>query len=210
MIETASLVEYWERGFLAAPGLFDSAESAAWRGEADRLSPGAAVRGGLIDHSALFASLVGDHRLHELVGMLFGHEGALLDASLITGPRGGPADRLEREHPTRAAFGIPADQMLTVVLGIDGGAPGAPTLEVLPASHRPLFHHGPLDSLGASVDLSRAHQLRLEPGDAVCVHSMTPHRHHHHGAPVPPRALHLTYVVDPVGGVYDRYRAWRG
>lgn len=210
MIETASLVEYWERGYLAAPGLFDPAETAGWRAEAERLATTRQDAGGVIDHSPLFAGLVGDQRLQDLVATLFGHEGALLEGCLVTGPRGGPTDRLEREYPTRAAFGILADQMLTVILGIDAGAPDRGTLELLPASHRPLYQRSPLDSFGASVDLSRAHQLHLGAGDAVCVHSMTPHRHRRHGAPAPQRALHLTYVVDPVGGVYDRYRAWRG
>lgn len=214
MIETASLVEYWERGFLATPGEFDPGEVAAWQAESTRLArlrtrPGA-VLDRVVEQSTHFAALARDTRVLGLVGHLFGHVGSLMEASLLTTRLRRATRPFIRHHPTRTGFGVPPDQMLTVMIGLTPGRPEAVAVELLPARHRPT--PAALDIPSRGGDLSDVHVQRLAPGDLLCIHSLTPHRYRPTPAPAAaaPTTLRLTYVVDALGGIYDRVRAWRG
>ncbi len=216
VIETATVVEYWELGYLPAAGLLDGAEAAAWaeagaRLVADRGAPGGAVD--VVQHAPALAAVASDPRILEVVTDLFGHHGELLEASLL---RAGPASSaapLKRVHAECADFGIAPDQMVVAYVGL--GLPGEPpgTVALVPGHHRPHPRTGtgvPLDRDGGRADLSRVVVPTLQAGDLLFVHSLTPHRPRPVGSAQPWRPLRLTYVVDPRGGAYDRYRAWRG
>lgn len=214
MIETTSLVEYWDRGFLAMPGEFDPEEVAAWQAESGRLSRlrtrPAAVLDRVIERSTPFAALAEDARVRGLVAHLFGHAGSLMEASLLTSRTRRATRPFLRHHSCRTGFGVPPDQMLTVMVGLTPGRPGRVAVELLPEQHRPTA--ATLDISARRGDLSEVHVEPLAPGDLLCIHSLTPHRYRPSPAPAAPTptTLQLTYVVDPLGGIYDRVRAWRG
>ncbi|MDX2207295.1 MAG: hypothetical protein SFU57_06590 [Gemmatimonadales bacterium] len=211
MIETASLVEYWDRGFLAMPGEFGAEEVAAWQTESSRLArqgrPGAALDR-VVEASASFAALARDPRILDLVGHLFGHAAVLMEASLLTSRLRRATRPFLRHHSSRSGFGVPPDQMLTVAVGIAPANPDAVAVEMLPEQHRPT--PAPLDIPVRKGHLSGVHVQPLAPGDLLCIHSLTPHRFRPAPLAEAPATLRLSYVVDSAGGIYDRVRAWRG
>lgn len=212
MIETATVVEYWDHGYLPGSGALPASRVAAVAREMAGRPAGPRAHD-VADASTALRSLASHPQIVGIVADLFGHQGELLEATLLRARPASPAAPLLRVHPGWADFGVAPDQM--VVAYVHLGLPGDPggTVELLPHHHRPHdapTRDAPLDTGPERTDLVKVTVPTLHPGDLLFVHSLTPHRPRPVVGAQPWRPLRLTYVVDPRGRAFERFRAWRG
>lgn len=222
-------VHYWRDGYVTLRGRFATDEVAAWQAECDRLwavvdgDPDAArvqwrghARQGqirdridpVVDISPLFAALAADARLIEPVRQVLRAEPALMKAKLITKRPGTAGYTMHQDFPYWAPLGIPADDLLSVQVGIDPARAENGAVELFPRLHHRRLEsrpEEPLDVDESRVDLHQGQLAELDPGDLLLFHSLAPHRSGPNRSDRSRRALFLTYTTMAHGDTYRRY-----
>jgi 2-aminoethylphosphonate dioxygenase len=222
-------VRFWREGYVLLSGGFESSEIAAWRAESDRLWAGLAAdpddprvqwRGHavlgqvrdridpLIDISPLFAELACDQRLVAPVRAVLRAEPVLMKAKLIAKRPGTAGYTLHQDFPYWAPLGIPADDLVTLLVSVDRATAENGAVEVFPRLHHapiPADPDQPLDADETRVDSRDAILAEVEAGGLLLFHSLTPHRSGPNRSPTNRRALFFTYTTTAHGSVYHRY-----
>jgi ectoine hydroxylase-related dioxygenase (phytanoyl-CoA dioxygenase family) len=220
---------YWRDGYVIVRNRFHRDEIAGWRAECDRLwsvvdgdpdTPRVQWRGHaregqvrdridpVVDISPVFAALAADPRIVSPAREVLRAEPALMKAKLIIKRRGTAGYAMHQDYPYWAPLGIPADDLLTLLVSIDPARADNGAVEVFARlHHRPLESRPsePLDVDESRMDLSRGRVAELAPGDLLLFHSLTPHRSGSNGSGGSRRALFFTYTTAAHGDVYRRY-----
>jgi ectoine hydroxylase-related dioxygenase (phytanoyl-CoA dioxygenase family) len=231
-LSARDLAAYRTSGYVVARGRFARAEVAAWRRECERLwaLPGIAdlrnlrvePRGHLvgrpvldrldpvIDLSPLFARLVTDRRILGAVASVLGEAATLLKCKLVAKRPGTKGYLMHQDHPYWMWLGLPPDHMLTVYVAIDPAEEVSGAVELFPGLHDrrlPAPPDEPMDVDESAMDTTRGETPRLEAGDLLLFHSLTPHRSAPNRSLDPRRALLPSYVAARYGELYERYDA---
>ncbi len=222
---------YWREGYVLVPGLFEPEEVESWRRECTRLWAlldletdsariqwrGHAAQGQIrdridpvVDISPVFAALAADPRLVGAARDVLRAEPALMKAKLIAKRSGTAGYGMHQDFPYWAPLGVPADDLLTVQVGIDASTRDNGAVEVFGRLHHrtleaPEGH--PLDVDETRIDLSRGEVVELAAGDLLFFHSLTPHRSGPNQTGGSRRALFLSYATESHGDVYGQYHA---
>ncbi|HEU4799793.1 MAG TPA: phytanoyl-CoA dioxygenase family protein [Gemmatimonadales bacterium] len=222
--------DYRSRGFVSLHGRFSPEEIAAWRDERDRLTAGFAhataeryqrrrtVGGAMVtdridpvcDVSPVFAGLTADDRILAPVGELLGEAPALLKAKLIVKRPGTAGYGLHQDFPYWAWLGVPAEEMVSVMVAIDPSDATNGGLEVFPGLHHERLQPSPDDPRDIDeqvMDLAAGSIPGLAAGDLLVFHSLTPHRSAANTSEASRTALFLTYAPARHGDLYTRYHA---
>ncbi len=222
--ESASLREYWERGYIALRGLFAKEEIQEWSKEADRLlqldlihpdnirSPFWQNSGDkperinpVIDISPVFEKLVRDPRIISVVESIFGDKAYLFKDKLIFKAPGTTGYTM---HQDQAYWQLcPADDILSVSIQIDGASAEKGCIELFPAKH-----HEMLTPVGvrrnfepdevAQIDPATGEKMETQPGDILIFHSLAPHQSGPNTASFSRRSIYLTYSSASHGDLY--------
>jgi ectoine hydroxylase-related dioxygenase (phytanoyl-CoA dioxygenase family) len=231
-LSSQEVAAYRTRGYVVVPGRFARTEVAAWRRECERLwgLPGMAdlrnlrvePRGHLaghpvidrldpvIDLSPLFSRLTTDRRILGAVASVLGEAATLLKCKLVAKRPGTKGYLMHQDHPYWMWLGLPPDHMLTVFVAIDPAEEVNGALELFPGlNHRrlPGPPDEPLDVDESAMDTTRGEIPRVEAGDLLLLHSLTPHRSAPNRSLQPRRALLPSYVAARYGELYARYDA---
>jgi 2-aminoethylphosphonate dioxygenase len=233
-LQPSDLEQYQRTGYVAVRGMFSPEEIAAWQRECDRLWSVVAalpqngriqhrgVVGGestttiadridpLLDLSPTFAALTGDERIIGPTSSALGSGAALLKEKLITKRPGTMGYAAHQDYPYWEWLGIPADELLTVLVAIDAADRENGALEVFPGMHRERIQpppDNPLDTDETMLNPEAGEAIELDAGDILLFHSMVPHRSDANRSSRSRRALFLTYTTVRYPGAYQRYHA---
>lgn len=220
---------YWREGYVTVRDGFHPNEIAAWRAECDRLwglvdgdpdTPRVQWRGHardgqvrdridpVVDISPVFAALAADPRIVSPAREVLRAEPALMKAKLIIKRPGTAGYAMHQDYPYWAPLGIPADDLLTLLVSIDPARADNGAVEVFARLHHRRLEsrpNEPLDVDESRMDLSRAEVAELAAGDLLLFHSLTPHRSGSNSSAGSRRALFFTYTTAAHGDVYRRY-----
>jgi hypothetical protein len=211
---------YWATGFVTIRGVFAASEVDRWAAESERMFEEGrghaatprlkqlrrSLTGGLVldrfddvlGVSPLFRELASDPRLHQLVAPVLGGAPVPIRAKLIAKHPGTVGYGMHQDFPYWEAYGIPADRMITALVGIDGAASDNGATEVFPG-----LHHGrippppddPRDADESLIDLTTGRLLNTGPGDVALFHPLTPHRSGPNRSERSRRAVFFTYAI---------------
>lgn len=228
------LEQYRTAGYVAVRGRFTGQDVANWQHECDRLwavveslgedgrvQQRGQVGGGTVadrldrvmDLSTLFATVARDERMVAAVRAALGAEPALVKDKLICKRPDTMGYGMHQDYPYWERVGIPADELLTVLLAIDDADQSNGSLEVFSGLHHARIEAPPDDPLDADerkMDLSRGERVDLTAGDFLMFHSMAPHRSGPNTSSRSRRALFLTYSTARHGEVYARFHPGTG
>lgn len=163
----------------------------------DRLDP-------VIDLSNPFASLARDRRLLALAATLVGDRPQLLKDKFIAKPPGTAGYGTHQDGAYWQGLGVDLDKMLTIALFLDDAAAEQGPFECASDLHHVLLSgpDGAIDpddsGLGFTV-------IEAKAGDALVIHSLTPHRSGPNRSKKMRRALLFSYGVDDRPNLYERY-----
>lgn len=222
---------YWQKGFLAMRGVLDEQDIRALRDECERLAlltdrfdtlveprkslDGSVVRErmeALSDHSPVFHELAHDERLLALVRQLFQAGACLFKDKINFRPPGTTGFRLHQDYTGFAFMGVPAADIVTIMIAIDPVTKASGALEVFPEYHHEILPqpaNDPRATDPGSVDLSLGELIELEPRDICAFHSLVPHRSSPNISDGPRRTAFLTYNHARHGDCYRPYYAGR-
>ena len=212
LIET--LHYYADRGVEIATGVLDGRDIAAlgnewerlwretelshpsvqWRGhvregsKADRLDP-------VFPLSPLLRELCNDPRLTGLAGAALGAPAVFFKDKLITKDSGTHGYGLHQDWAYWTGYSVPADDMVTLQIAIDGCDEENGTIEVWPKAEEllPPPDDDPLDVAPGAVAPSGT-LIALDPGDVLLLHPLVPHRSAINRSARPRRSYFITYV----------------
>jgi len=225
--------EYQKKGYLKLSGVFTNEEAAAWQQECNRLwqaaslknnDPDVQFRGHLqheriadrfdpvIDRSPVFKRLTHDHRILQYLRALTGTDYSLLKEKLITKRPGTMGYGMHQDFAYWTFLNIPADEMISVQVGIDAADQANGALEVFPGLHHkrlPAPVNDPLDVDETKMDLNSGQIIETEPGDLLFFNSLTPHRSGPNKSEKSRRMLYLTYVPSKYKKARERYYTQR-
>jgi len=221
------LREYWSNGYIALRGLFTKDDVRRWSDECDRLlkseyvfknnirTPFRMNSGDrperidpVVDISKVFASVVADPRITDVVGAIFRDRPLLFKDKLIFKAPGTDGYTM---HQDQAYWQLcPADDILSVSIQIDGATAANGCIELFPGYHdRLLTPAGTLCNFRAEeraqVDLSKGEKIETQPGDVLIFHSLAPHQSSTNLANVSRRSLYLTFSAARVGDLYQEH-----
>lgn len=222
---------YWRKGFLAMPGVLDERDMGALRDECERLAlrtdkfdtlveprkslDGSVVRErleALSDLSPVFRDLARDERLLGPVRQLFQADARLFKDKINFRPPGTTGFRLHQDYTGFAFLGVPAADLVTIMIAIDPVTVASGALEVFPGHLDDLLPEPPGDPRAAdpaSVDASGGERVELEPGDICLFHALVPHRSAPNRSGRSRRTAFLTYNHARHGDCYRAYYAGR-
>ena len=214
--------DHWSaHGWLHLPAFLGQDETAALRGEADRLlrnrkhfdqrgavlfSPTRSDRlDPVTDLSPPFAALAADPRLVGLVAALVGGRPQLMKDKFIAKPPGTSGYETHQDGAYWQGLGIDFDRFLTVAVFLDDAAPEQGPIECASG-----FHRGLLTGPGGALDpddseLGPFAMIEAKAGDILFIHSLTPHRSGPNRSDRMRRALLFSYGVDDRPDLYDLY-----
>lgn len=222
-----SIGEYRENGFAKIQGLFTHEEAKLWANECDRvwsvvdkddervnwrdhgelgsipdrLDP-------VVDISPVFAKLAADQRLTEVAKSVLGQDESLFKGKLIMKLPGTMGYDLHQDYPYWEFLGIPADDLIIMVVPIDAWDESNGGIEFFPGYHHeriPGPPDEPLDTDPALVDLSSGSLMTLNPGDVCFFHPLAPHQSAPNTSKNDRRTLYFTYVKGVHKDVYEKY-----
>lgn len=229
----ADVDRYWSEGFAVLRGCFPEAEVRTWQAECERLFGGAVpldernirverrghVSAGavfdrldpVLDASPVFSALAADPRMAGAASRLLGEPAAVFRCKLIVKRPGTHGYDLHQDFPYWEHLGIPARELLTIMVAVDPAGAESGALQVFPGLHRDKLppHPGePRDvDPGAVAGLSPA-SPPLEAGDLLLFHSLMPHQSAPNRSEAPRRVLLPSYAPSRYAGLYARYNDW--
>jgi ectoine hydroxylase-related dioxygenase (phytanoyl-CoA dioxygenase family) len=234
-VSTERVAEYWRRGYLHVPRLFDAAEVAALEsecaclaGEGDAPSPrgresfprqdraGRPVRNlfdPVVRHSPVIRKLLETEALVDALGRILGDDARLFKDKLIVRPPGTEGYGLHQDFAYWGWTGVPADRLLAVQIAVDDADAHNGAVRFYPELHGNLLPATARD--GNDIDAERVRHSRGElvptrAGDVVIFHSLTPHASDANRSDGPRRTLYLTYNAAACGDFYRIYYQDRG
>jgi ectoine hydroxylase-related dioxygenase (phytanoyl-CoA dioxygenase family) len=232
-VEQQQVDTYRRDGYLRLPQVFGPDEVAAWHAECERLlqedwtrteTRRAAFRkiaeGGkvierldpVVDVSETFREVVDDERLRSVAGAILGDEPLLFKDKLIFKL---PGMGGYKPHQDWAWWQMcPPDDVISVMVAIDGANAANGAIEVFPTYHRELLSApGELrdmtDEEAAQIDPQRGVIVETTPGDVLIFHSLLPHRSGENTSADSRRQLYLSYSAARHGDFYEDYYSAR-
>lgn len=231
MLNNDQYYTYWEKGYLALRGVLDDQDIRTLREECERLAlltdeldtfveprkslDGSSVRErmeALSDLSSEFHKLARDERLLAVVRQLFRAGAYLLKDKINFRPPGTTGFRLHQDYTAFAFVGVPAADIVSIMIAIDPVTEASGALEVFPGYHHTILPEPANDPRAAdpgSVDPSVGELVELEPGDLCAFHSLTPHQSSSNRSDNPRRVAFLTYNHIRHGDCYRTYYSGR-
>jgi hypothetical protein len=217
---------YHQKGYLVLRGVFRD-EVVALQAECDRLLHSDIVRPDnprtpfrfnsgdaperidpVVDISPLFSRLVHDARIVKSLRAIFNDEPLLFKDKLIFKL---PGTQGYTMHQDQAWWQLcPPDDILSVLIAIDGADAANGTLELFSGYHHELLTPaGEMRNLSEAeavqIDSSRGEIIETQPGDVVIFHSLTPHQSGANTSDKPRRSLYLSYSAARNGDLHDIY-----
>lgn len=208
---------YAEMGLLLVPALLTRSEAAAIAEEWSRLWKSVTPDGpnlqwrrhndkectpDRIDFacsiSPLLRDIVTGPPLTCLAADILGAPAILFKEKLISKLPGTHGYGLHQDWPYWEPFGVPADEMVTLVIAIDPADAENGALELWPGvlSRLPPDPAEPLDADSAALPRPAGEIMRMAPGDCLAFHPLVPHRSGSNRSAVPRRAYFVTYVTE--------------
>lgn len=231
MLSQDQYAAYWQKGFLVKRDVLDERDMRALRDECERLAlltdkfdtlveprkslDGSEVRERLeavSDLSPAFREFARDERLLRPVRQLFQADARLFKDKINFRPPGTTGFRLHQDYTGFAFMGVPAADLVTVMIAIDPVTAVSGALEVFPGYLDGVLPEPPGDPRAvdpASIDPSLGESVELEPGDICLFHSLAPHRSAPNMSAGPRRTAFLTYNHARHGDCYRAYYAGR-
>jgi 2-aminoethylphosphonate dioxygenase len=229
--EPQSAATYERDGYLVLRGLLDVPEAARLGDECDRIFslPGLVQEGNLrtrsrrstsggmvidrldpvIDLSAAFRRLADDPRVRAAAAVALGEEPVLFKDKLIIKPPGTHGYSLHQDYMRWQFLSVPAASLVSVAVAFDAASPGSGAVEVFGGQHGSLLTAPGEVADPTEADVAGGHPslVALEPGDALLLHSLAPHRSGPNRSERPRRMVFLTYSGRSFGDLYERYLA---
>lgn len=227
--------EYWRRGYLRIPRLFDAAEVALLKSECDRLArkaaaPAAETRESfpredtagrtvrnlldpVVARSRAIRELLAKEELLALLRGVFRDEPRLFKDKLILRPPGTQGYGLHQDFAYWGWTGVPADRLLALQIAVDAADERNGAVCFYPERHDALLpaeakEGNDIDS--ALLGSARSELVPTRPGDGVLFHSLTPHWSDVNRSDGFRRTLYLTYNAAASGDLYRIYYQDRG
>lgn len=218
---------YLERGFVRIPRVVGDAELAVVRAEWSRLwrengdghpsvqwrkhDDGRTVPDRIDPPYLMSTPLHGictDPRLCDLAARWLGAPVVMFKDKLISKAPGTHGYGLHQDWQYWTKYGVPADRMTTMMIALDPCDEVSGALEVWPTAAGPLPPPAdePRDVDPAAVDLSLGTLVPLEPGDALLLHPLAPHRSAPNRSGNPRRAYFVSYITADYASAAKRYR----
>jgi hypothetical protein len=224
-IEPMSIDHWQSHGWMTVPGFLGPDELDLLRNEADRLLQEKRhfdMRGGVpfsptrsdrldpvIDLSPSFAALAADPRVTGLAATVLGGQPQLMKDKFIAKPPGAAGYLTHQDGAYWKDLGIDFDGFLTVALFLDDAAPDQGPVECASGFHR-LLLTGPNGEIDPDdSQLGPFTMIEAKAGDALLIHSLTPHRSGTNRSNRMRRALLFSYGVDDRPDLYGRYYQMR-
>jgi ectoine hydroxylase-related dioxygenase (phytanoyl-CoA dioxygenase family) len=229
------VAEYWRRGFLHVPKLFDRAEVAALEAECARLvaegeapsqegresfprldRAGRPVRNLLdpvVPHSPVIQTLLAKPALADVLRHILGDAARLFKDKLIVRPPGTEGYGLHQDFAYWGWTGVPADRLLAAQIAVDDADARNGAVRFYPELHGDLLPATARDGNDIDADVvrhARDELVATRAGDVVLFHSLTPHRSDANRSGGPRRTLYLTYNAAACGDLYRIYYQDRG
>lgn len=245
-LDQDQISHYRREGYIILRGIFDPAEVAGFQSESDRLlrsdlvhpenlrtRPRRMPDGQLqverfdpvIDVSEIFRRVIFDPRLLSPLESIFGERAVLFKDKLIFKVPGMSGYSMHQDYawwqqqagsPLPA---MPADKILSVMVGIDGADEENGAIQLFPGRHHELLSTpGELRNMTkdeiSKLDLSTAVLAETNPGDVVIFHALAPHCSESNRSKRSRRQLYMTYNAASAGDVYEaqqqHYRQYSG
>jgi hypothetical protein len=220
-IELTATDHWSSHGWVFLPGFLGPDELGPLREEADRLigrkeyfdtrglvpfSPTRSDRlDPVIDLSETFAALAADPRLLDLAATYLGGHPQLMKDKFIAKPPGATGYGTHQDGAYWQGLGVDFDRMLTIAIFLDDAAPDQGPIECASGFHRTLLT-GPDGAVDPDDStLGPFTMIEARAGDALLLHSLTPHRSGPNRSDRMRRALLFSYGVDESPDLYGRY-----
>lgn len=239
LLSKAQVEEYHAKGYMVVRGAFTASEIAVLKAETERMRQDPTLTDvhnfrsahrtindklqvekldPVHDVSPVLADLVADERILSPLRDLYNDEPVLFKDKLIF--------KLPRQtgygmHQDAGFWqGFPFEDLISVMVAIDGANAENGGLEVFPGQHHELrTTPGELRNMNsdeiARVDTSNGELVETDPGDLIIFGSLVPHRSGTNNATVSRSQLYLTYGPSKHGNMYKahyqhyrRYAFW--
>lgn len=230
IISSEQLSNYHRDGFLVLSGLFTADETAQWKKETERLlglteyhdpnnlrvgyrtiKEGTAVierYDPFTDISVPFADLARDERITGPLSDIFSEQAMLFKDKLIFKLPGVSGYTMHQD----AAWwhGFPVEDLISVMVAIDGADRENGGLELFPGYHDHLISPpGQLRNMNneevAQIDPASGKIVETKPGDLIIFHSFTPHQSGVNTANRSRRQIYFTYSSGKHGSLYEKH-----
>jgi 2-aminoethylphosphonate dioxygenase len=231
LLTDADMRQYWAEGYVVARRVLDPAEVEKVGAECARVwaLPGLiagdssvvlsrdTLDGGRIperlewisEHSELIAGLLNDRRFVAAATTILGETAVPFKDRFTLRPPLAMGYGLHQDYPYWSSLGVPADSVVSVVVALDPSNEDSGGLEVFAGYHGarlPGRPDEPRDVDETTVETSRARSVALNPGDALFMHSLAPHRSGANRASHPRRMLFLIYAAARYEGAASKLR----
>jgi 2-aminoethylphosphonate dioxygenase len=236
-LSSAQIEEYRERGYLHVPALVGGDDLDRLRVECDRLAAREGNPGGLdaadvesfprqaptgqvvrnlidpiVPHSSIVRALVATPAVLDVVRSLFDDDPWLFKDKLILKPPGTAGYGLHQDFAYWGWTGVPPDQLLALQIAIDDADEANGALRLHPNCHHgllpPTVNNG--NDIAAERVSSPSVLVPTKAGDALVIHSLTPHASDTNLSDTFRRTLYLTYNAARSGDLYRIYYQDRG
>jgi ectoine hydroxylase-related dioxygenase (phytanoyl-CoA dioxygenase family) len=219
-------------GYAIVPQAFGDRDVATWRAECERLAAvveavdetdrrvqtRARPEGGMVrdrfdpvtDFSPSFRRFAEDPRLLAIAAAVLGGTPVRFKDRLILKSAGTGGYGLHRDWPYWEFVGVPADELVSIMLSVDTCDDSNGALEVFPGLHRADLPPAPDEArdLGpAAVEGLPAEVARTAAGDVLLLHPMTPHRSGPNLSGRSRRILTYVFTLERNLGASGRYYA---
>lgn len=232
-LTSQQISDYWKRGYVLVPQVFNAAEVTSLRAECERLAgeslplesseafprtnqSGQTVRN-LIDpvvpHSHVVRNLIAKEELVAKLRGIFVDEPCLFKDKLILRPPGTSGYGLHQDYAYWGWTGVPAHRLLALQISIDDADQFNGAVRLYAGMHSQLLAATAKDGNDIDSVLLQSDQSELIPtkaGDVLIFHSLTPHWSDVNYSDAPRRTLYLTYNAAQDGNLYRAYYQERG
>lgn len=229
---------YRKTGYLVLRNAFDGYEVDAWKNECQRLSDDKTITNvdnrrtpfgmgaklnperidPVIDISPVFKSLANDRRITNVVREIYhGHEPTIWKDKIIFKDPGVKGYAIHQDGSWWQGLDVPLEELLSVMIAIDGAAVDNGCLEIFPGyQHKLVSTPGEIRNMNEEekkrIDFSTGIKVETQPGDVIIFHALTPHQSGQNTSTRSRRQFYLTYCNGQFGDHYqrqqDHYRAY--
>lgn len=150
-----------------------------------------------------------DTRLTDLAAHWLGAPVVMFKDKLISKEPGTHGYGLHQDWLYWTKYGVPAHRMTTMMIALDPCDEVSGALEVWPAASGPLPAPAdePRDVDPAAVDMALGTLVPLDPGDALLLHPLAPHRSAPNRSANLRRAYFVSYITAEYAPAAERYKA---